>query len=119
MKRSPRATSDRLPQLVTIALFAVTLVSIPLALMMDERIDGDRSMYSDVQRMLALQGTYVVATGQPAIEARLSDGESVTIGDESFTVSDGVTLTVERTEANVFCVTARNESGAKTQRCND
>lgn len=118
MKRTPQVSGDRLPLLITIVVFVVMLGCLPLVLMLDTGIDGDRPMYHDMDDMERLQSTYI-ATGQPPVEVQLSDGQSVTIGETEFTVSNGVTLTVRTTQDYSFCITARNEEGATSKRCSD
>lgn len=118
MTKPLRAPGDRFPLLITVGLFAALLLCIPLVLMTDDRVDSDRPMYKNVDRMLVLQTSYV-ATGQPVIETRLSEGASVVIGDTTFTTSDGVTLSVVATEGDDFCVSARNQAGTTTERCSE
>ncbi len=118
MTRKPEAAGDRLPLLITIGLFVVMLASLPLVLRLDDGVDADRPMYLDVERMKNLQTSYV-ATGESPIEATLSGGESVSIGKSKFITSDGVTLTVRATEKDGFCISARDEEGATTERCSE
>jgi hypothetical protein len=118
VKRTPQESGDRVPLLITIAVFVVLLACLPLVLMLDKGIDSDRPMYHDMDDMLRLQATYI-ATGQPPVEVQLSDGQSTKIGETTFTVSDGVTLTVRATQDDAFCVTASNKEGATSERCSD
>lgn len=114
--RPPRASGDRLPLLVTVGVFVVMLACLPLVLMVDGAIDGDRPMYHDMERMAGLQET-LVATGRPPVEGQVSGGESLEIGAKPFVASDGVTLTVRATDEDDFCITASNADGAEAERC--
>lgn len=118
VKRTPQVSGDRLPLLITTGVFVVLLACLPLVLRLDNGVDGDRAMYHDMERMAGLQTAYV-DTGQPPVEAQLSDGQSVMIGIEEFVVSDGVRLTVRATDEDDFCISASNSEGARSERCSD
>jgi hypothetical protein len=118
VKRTHQVSGDRLPMLITLGVFLVLLACLPLALMLDHSVDGDRPMFHDMERMAQLQTAYV-ATGQPPVEADLTDGESVMIGTTEFVVSEGVTLAVRATDGDDFCISASNSAGASSERCSE
>lgn len=118
MKRSSQVSGDRLPVLITLAVFLVLVACLPVVRWLDTGIDSDRPMYHDMERMQGLQAAYI-ATGEPPVEVELREGESVDIGATEFTVSDGVTLAVRAEEGYAFCVVASNEDGATAERCTE
>jgi len=118
VKRNPQVPGDRLPLLITAAVFVVLLACLPPVLRLDNGLDSDRPMYQDMERMRALQSIYI-ATGQPPVETKLRDGDAVMIGTTEFIVSDGVTLTVRATKDDAFCISASNQDGTKSKRCSE
>lgn len=118
MKRISELSDDRLPFLVTAAVFLLMLAFIPLVLRMDDRIDSNRPMYMDMLKMQTMQQGYFGTTGT-VLKTRLSDGKSLTIGENVFTPSAGVTISVREPEDGVMCINASNDAGAKSQRCID
>jgi hypothetical protein len=100
--------------LVTAAILALMLLCVPLALRLDERIDRDRPMYSDLSRMTAMQDTSLAETGK-AVPTQLSGGESAEIGSEEFVASDGVSVVVRGLDGDTaYCITVRNEHGSES-----
>lgn len=119
MKRISDASGDRLPFLITAAVFVLMLICIPLVLRVDDGVDTNRPMYMDMAKMQGMQQAYITTTGQPPIETKLTDGKSLTIGDNEFTPSAGVTMGVRAIKDDDYCITASNDAGAKSQRCVD
>ena len=81
MKRDSFIHADNATGLVTAAILVLMLLCLPLALRLDDRIDRDRPMYSDLSRMTALQDKSLADSGR-VVPAQLSGGESATIGSD-------------------------------------
>ena len=81
MQRDGFFKVDNASVLITIAAFVLLLACLPLALRLDEGIDRDRPMYTDLSRMATLQNASLVATGA-VVPVELSGGETAEIGEQ-------------------------------------
>ncbi len=113
MNQGLKSPGDRLPLLITIGVFVVMLLCLPLVLRMDEGLDRERPMYADMVRMENMQ-TLNIANGGRPVEADLSGGDTVEVGAQEFVTSPGVRLVVRATDKNSYCIRVSNEFGAKS-----
>ena len=114
MKRDSFIHADNATGLVTAAILVLMLLCLPLALRLDNGIDRDRPMYSDLSRMTVLQNKSIADTGR-VVPAQLSGGESVKIGSDEFVASDGVSVDVRGLAGDTaYCITVRNEHGSES-----
>jgi hypothetical protein len=103
---------DNASVLITIAAFVLLLACLPLALRLDEGIDRDRPMYTDLSRMATLQNASLVTTGA-AVPVELSGGETAEIGEQEFVASEGVSIVVTGVDDDTgYCISVSNEHGA-------
>ncbi|WP_457208281.1 hypothetical protein [Nocardioides sp. P5_C9_2] len=118
MKRDGFFKVDNAAVLVTLATLLLLLAALPLVLRLDESIDRNRPMYSDLSRMTLLQDASLLDTGK-VVPVQLSAGESATIGAVDFVASDGVSIVVRGHDGDTaYCITVRNEHGAESdQHC--
>jgi hypothetical protein len=101
--------------LITVGAFVLLLLCVPLALSLDESIDRNRPMYSDLSRMTSLQDASLAVTGS-VVPVELSGGESAMIGEAEFVASDGVSVVVRGVEGDTaYCITTSNEYGDQSQ----
>lgn len=100
--------------LVLAAALGVLAALVPLARAVDERADRRRPLYADVDRMLEFQARLVAANDE-GMAVSLQPGESVAVGDERFTASDGVRLRVVLGPDAGYCVWAGNDHGDATR----
>lgn len=101
--------------LITVGAFVLLLMCVPLALRLDENIDRNRPMYSDLSRMTSLQEANLAVTGS-VVPVELSGGESAMIGEAEFVASDGVSVVVRGVEGDTaYCITTSNEYGEQSQ----
>jgi hypothetical protein len=94
------------------ALLAVVAASIPVAMVVDERTDRQRPMYSDRATMAWLQFRSM-EQGGVAEAMLLRDGETTTVGGQEFAPSPGVQVEVRLQEPG-YCVQAENQYGDVT-----
>ena len=113
MNERASISGDRLPLLITIGIFVLMLLCVPIVLNLDGDLDQDRPMYEDLQLMLNYQAAHIANEGRP-VEATVSDGESIKVGANEFTASPGVTVVVRATDKDSFCVSASNGQGVKS-----
>ncbi len=113
MNQRASISGDRLPLFITIGIFVLMLLCLPLVLNLARDLDDDRPMYQDMQLMLSYQAAHIANEGRP-VETTVSDGESVTVGANEFTASPGVTVVVRATDKDSFCVSASNDHGVKS-----
>lgn len=119
MSEREKIAGDRVPLIITVGIFVVLLICLPLAWLLDESHDGNRPLYEDLLTMQNLQGS-LVFNKEPPVAVTVSDGESEEIGNLTFTASDGVTVVVRVIDDNSFCVSGSNDNGVKSpERCND
>lgn len=112
MQRDGFFKVDNASILITIGTFVLLLACLPLALHLDEGIDRDRPMYTDLSRMAELQNASLVATGA-VVPVKLSGGESVAIGEQEFVASEGVSIVVTGVnDDTAYCISVRNEHDA-------
>lgn len=101
--------------LITVGAFVLLLLCVPLVLRLDEGIDRNRPMYSDLSRMASLQEASLADTGS-VVPVELSGGESVMIGEVEFVASDGVSVVVRGVDGDTaYCITTSNEHGEESQ----
>lgn len=118
MRRDGIFKLDNASVLITGAAFVLLLACLPLALRLDQGIDQDRPMYTDMARMAELQDDNLVATGT-VVPVEVSEGESVMVGEQEFVASDGVSLAVRAVDdGTAYCIAASNDHGVEAQeRC--
>ncbi len=90
----------------------------PLAQHLDADADGRKPVYHDVLEMAVLQYRVVRAGGEP-LPMTVAPGETVLVGEASFTTAEGVTVEV-RQDGVGYCVRGRNDDGHRTRwQCHD
>jgi hypothetical protein len=113
--RQPTA-SGRLPELfaankilvgVLVGVGLLLGVSFPFALSHDESLDRQRSGYTDAVAVARLQDR-LLEQGQQPQEFEVGPGDSVDIGEETFTPSPGNTVVAIAVEDG-FCVQVTND----------
>ncbi|HEX4976260.1 MAG TPA: hypothetical protein VFV40_00200 [Nocardioides sp.] len=98
-----------------LALGAVLLliaVLLPLAQRLDAGVDVRRPLYEDVMEVAAMEYLAVKSDGHPTA-VTVGPHETVEIGGESFTPTEGVTVEVRR-DGIGYCVRAGDEDGRQT-----
>lgn len=112
MQRDGFFKVDNASVLITIAAFVLLLACLPLALRLDESIDRDRPMYTDLSRMATLQNASLVTTGA-VVPVELSGGETAEIGEQEFVASEGVSIVVVGVDGDTgYCISVSNEYDA-------
>lgn len=115
MNRNGIFRVDNATVLITIGAFLLLLGCLPLALRLDDSIDRDRPMYTDMASMAVLQDTNLAATGR-VVPVDLSGGESARIGEAEFVASEGVSIAVRGLDDDTaYCITASNQYGVQAQ----
>jgi len=95
------------------AVFLLIAALFPLAQQLDAEADGRRPVYRDVLEMAVLQFRVVRAEGEP-IPMTVAPGETVQVGEESFTPSAGVSVEVRQDDVG-YCVRGRNADDFVTE----
>ena len=85
----------------------------PVAQQLDEDADGRKPVYHDVLEMAVLQYRVIRSDGAP-VPMTVAPGETVQVGEESFTAAENVTVEVRRDGVG-YCVRGRNDDGHQTQ----
>ena len=108
----PPDSRSRGPLLVLVGALALLAALLPLAWMLDGKVDGDRPLDLDRQQMAFAQHLNLLAGGEP-VTGRVGPGTSKTVGERRFSASPGVTVEV-RAEGEGYCVRAIGDDGHET-----
>jgi hypothetical protein len=81
----------------------------PVARLVDAHDDGKRPLYDNIAQMAWLQYLYYQQRDE-AYPVEVSSGQSVTIGDQTYTVNPGVVLVVTATDGG-WCITGHDDVG--------
>jgi hypothetical protein len=107
-KRSTR--SPDFAFFLVVGLCLVVLAALyPVARAIDAHVDSKRPLYDDIAEVAWLEYVYYQAQGE-AYPTEVSGGQSVTIGDTTYTMSPGVELTVTATDDG-WCITGSDDLG--------
>ena len=116
--RVPPVADSRGPVIAVAVIFGLVLAFLPLAMLLDARMDRKRPVYADVHEMDVLQYQQLQQTGH-GLPVVLHDDETATVGGRRFSPSPGITIRV-RLSADGYCIQARNQHGDVTDwRCGD
>lgn len=96
-------------------LVAVLLACVPLARSWDEHLDQSRRLYQDREQMAEAQYAANLRGAKPEA-LTVSSGESVTIGDTTFSPSPGNWVEVKPRDGG-YCVQAGSEDQDTGWRC--
>ena len=95
------------------AVFLLIAALFPLAQQLDADADGRKPVYHDVLEMAVLQYR-VVRAGDEPLSMTVAPGETVQVGEASFTTAPDVTIEV-RQDGVGYCVRGRNDDGHQTR----
>lgn len=89
----------------------------PVAQQLDADADGRKPVYRDVLEMAVLQFRAIRSDGAP-VPMTVAPGETVRVGEESFTTAENVTVEVRRDGVG-YCVRGRNDDHQTHWQCYD
>jgi hypothetical protein len=103
---------NRLFLIVMAILLGVVVALLPVARLVDDRVDRGRPMYMASQRVAFLEYRNIEQHGAP-VPLDVATGDTTTLGEASFTPPSGTSLTV-KAYGQGFCVKADNRYGETT-----
>lgn len=112
----PQDTKTLLVAAATVLVLLAVLL--PFARALDSRVDRQRTMYADMDRLAELEYLHTRAAGSP-LPLELDAGRSVRLGGHRFTPSAGVSIRVTTTGTR-YCIRAENRyHDVVADRCGD
>lgn len=110
-----RATIAANKQFIIVVLLAELVIAacLPLARMLDASSDRQQPMYRAMFRIADLEYKHAVEDGG-AVPVSVPQGHTVNVGAQPYSPPRGVSLAVDATSSDSYCVRASNAHGDTT-----